>query len=43
MEFIYNVIVLVEVDMVFFDDEDIKCVIVVVLDSKLLLVIGCWG
>ncbi len=42
-EFIYNAIAPAEVDMVLFDDEDIKRATVVVPDSKLSLAIGRRG
>lgn len=42
-EFIYNAIAPAEVDMVLFDDEDLKCATVVVPDSKLSLAIGRRG
>ncbi|HHJ6924689.1 TPA: transcription termination factor NusA [Streptococcus pyogenes] len=42
-EFIYNAIAPAEVDMVLFDDEDLKRVTVVVPDSKLSLAIGRRG
>lgn len=42
-EFIYNAIAPAEVDMVLFDDEDLKRATVVVPDSKLSLAIGCRG
>ena len=42
-EFIYNTIAPAEVDMVLFDEEDIKCATVVVPDNKLSLAIGRRG
>lgn len=42
-EFIYNAIAPAEVDMVLFDEEDIKRATVVVPDNKLSLAIGCRG